>query len=146
MGIQLIQVKKYDSSRELRDAIIKALDKDSHKLFYLTLYRKGEGENRYSEPDSFVIQYNTCETMETMNAFSLAFDKNAFIRACVGRDRWKTLENKIEGVRSSLKKITNVLGDVPAAEELKSNVNKLLQAMQDCLECDDVEDTELNTK
>lgn len=135
MGVQFIQVKEYDNSRELRDAIIKALDKDSHKLFYLSLYRGGEGENKYSEPEHLIIQADTCKTMETTGAFSLAFDKKVLLGYCIGRGRWESLKKEVKAVKNSMNKIEDVLGKVPVVEELRNNTNALLQAMQKCLEC-----------
>lgn len=50
-----------------------------------------------------------------------------------GPDKIKNVNNSKEAVHSTLKKIEDVLGDVPAVEELRSAVKKLMVSVDSVL-------------
>ena len=134
--MNFVQVVNAEDNKEFRQFIIDSLP---HRLFELVLYR---GE-KLEELSTFPIQNNTCKLFRNTSAVGIGFDKRGFLLQCVGKNRIQSLNNAKGKVEDTLKKIEDVLGPVEAINELRGDVQKLMQAISKVF---DYDNEELNQK
>jgi hypothetical protein len=77
--------------------------------------------------------YHLYNIAGTYKGSTLTFNRRQWMLKLAGPDKVKDVNKSKEAVHSALKKIEDVLGDVPAAEELRSAVKKLMVSVDSVL-------------
>ena len=126
----IIKAPQLNSNKEFRDWLADALLK---RMFKIILYRADEHQghphnelekkiNSIINGDHFPVGIENCQLIGDQSAVALAFDKRSFLMRCVGKERVQGLNKAKENVEKVLKKIEDVLGSVPVAEELRQSL------------------------
>ena len=118
-----VQIPNLESTKELKEWIVKRLP---DRMFKLILYNPNDYEGNENEEmqaiangKQFPIQANTCKIVTDANVLALAFDVRPFLKTCISIEKWESLNKNKKQVEKICKKIEDVLGEVPAVDELR---------------------------
>ena len=134
---ELVQIPKFDNNVDFKDFIIQNLPK---RLFRIILYDLDSYKNS-NNPEikaivngrQFPITFETCKIIKNTNCLALAFDINTFLKACISREKIQALNKNKGQITNICQKIEDVLGNVPAVDELREVVTNYQAAINDLL-------------